>query len=285
MDKIAAVIESQMHALSRGKKKLASYILRNRHEVIYMKSAEIAAAAGVSESTLVRFFEEIGLSGLKELQSRLRSSLFGNLDLMQLYENSIREKTESDDIIVSALNEEMENINITFSRLKKEQLFTLAEKIIQARRIAVLGFRGTAAPALVLNLFLNEMLLDSRLLTPGLGDSVEYINTWDENDLIISFDFTPMDKMTVNHQIVDYAKSHGCSVVSIVSDPANPITSVSDLYIQVETRSPYVSLTSSIVLVNVLLHIINSLLPEERLLRAYKETEKVIAAYLMDWKP
>lgn len=109
-----------------------------------------------------------------------------------------------------------------------------------------------------------------------------YLISWGKDVLVITFDYTPANRKTVCYHLAEMAKEQGSFLVSMIRDPATPVSFFSDITVQVETHSLYVSFTSAIVLVNVLLHILNAKVPEDVLLDSYKSTEKILSMTFFD---
>jgi len=70
---IITTIKENYDDLSRSFKITADYVLNNTREVaLYNNMRSLAENSGVSQSTIVRFSQEIGLKGTKELQRELK---------------------------------------------------------------------------------------------------------------------------------------------------------------------------------------------------------------------
>ena len=68
---IISRIEDMIPQFSKGQKLIASYLLSNFERAAYMTASRLGDEAGVSESTVVRFAGEIGLSGEVRAVSRV----------------------------------------------------------------------------------------------------------------------------------------------------------------------------------------------------------------------
>ena len=67
-------IQNEIHAFSKGQKKIASYILTNYDKAAFMTASRLGKTVGVSESTVVRFATHLGYKGYPELRSPATSS-------------------------------------------------------------------------------------------------------------------------------------------------------------------------------------------------------------------
>lgn len=56
-------LDSNVRKLSKGHKKIASYIKENYDKAAFMTASALGRKVGVSESTVVRFATELGFKG------------------------------------------------------------------------------------------------------------------------------------------------------------------------------------------------------------------------------
>ena len=74
------MIEEGMPTFSKGQKRIANYILEHYDKAAYMTASKLGTLVGVSESTVVRFANELGFEFYdKELITDTASS--GNTEL------------------------------------------------------------------------------------------------------------------------------------------------------------------------------------------------------------
>ena len=69
------IIRFKYKKLSKGQKLIAEYILENYDKAAFMTASKLGISVGVSESTVVRFANELGFSGYPKLQKALLSFL------------------------------------------------------------------------------------------------------------------------------------------------------------------------------------------------------------------
>ena len=68
-------LDSNVRKLSKGHKKIASYIKENYDKAAFMTASALGRKVGVSESTVVRFATELGFKGYPELQKELQQMI------------------------------------------------------------------------------------------------------------------------------------------------------------------------------------------------------------------
>ena len=72
-ENLLSEIEKRMPGFSKSQKYIAKYITEHYEKAAFMTAAKLGAAVGVSESTVVRFADEMGFDGYPEMQKALRT--------------------------------------------------------------------------------------------------------------------------------------------------------------------------------------------------------------------
>ena len=81
-------IQIKFSRLSKGQKLIAEYILNHYDKAAFMTAAKLGTSVGVSESTVVRFANELGFSGYPKLQKALQELIKNKLTTVQRIELS-----------------------------------------------------------------------------------------------------------------------------------------------------------------------------------------------------
>ena len=79
-------IQNDIHAFSKGQKKIAAYILSNYDKAAFMTASRLGKTVEVSESTVVRFAVELGYEGYPEMQKTLQELVRNKLTSVQRIE-------------------------------------------------------------------------------------------------------------------------------------------------------------------------------------------------------
>ena len=69
---ILAVIHENMTTFSKGKQRIANYILESYDKAAFMTASKLGKTVDVSESTVVRFASELGYDGYPSMQKSLQ---------------------------------------------------------------------------------------------------------------------------------------------------------------------------------------------------------------------
>ena len=83
---ILSRIQRKFPELSKGQKLLANYISQHYDKAVYLTAAKLGKVVGVSESTVVRFANELGYDGYPKLQRALEEIARTKMTSMQRVE-------------------------------------------------------------------------------------------------------------------------------------------------------------------------------------------------------
>ncbi|MCI8477477.1 MAG: MurR/RpiR family transcriptional regulator [Oscillospiraceae bacterium] len=244
-------VKARYHTMSPGHKLIADYILNHADEFIFQSSAQVGTLLGVSESTVVRFASALGYSRFKELQQALKGQVAGRLDIIRQF----NQHTAGSDELFYPFQQDFINLEETIRELDPAYIRTAVDLILQARHIGVVALRGAIAPALILSQFLNELLDNSRLITPGNGDAYDIIKHWDHQDLLICCEFIPLEGFV--HSVLTFGKQRGCKTISILGNLASSLFPLSDVILEVKKDGTFISYTAAVALVNTLLNAVS----------------------------
>src|SRR5471030_939783 len=79
-------IQIKFLRMSKGQKLIAEYILKHYDKAAFMTASKLGTSVGVSESTVVRFANELGFTGYPELQKSLQELIKNKLTTVQRLE-------------------------------------------------------------------------------------------------------------------------------------------------------------------------------------------------------
>lgn len=246
-------IEENMPHFSKRQKQISLYLLDNYDKAAYMTASKLGAIVNVSESTVVRYANELGFDGYPQLQSALQELTRTRLTSFQRVE--VTDSLIGDgDVLKKVLLSDAEKIKTTLDEIDYEAFNTAVEKICSARRIYVIGIRSSAALALFLRQSLN-VIFDNVFSLEALSghDVFEQLLGISEDDVLIAISFPRYSRRVI--RAVEFASSHGANVISLTDSKTSPIADkASEVLV---ARSDMVSYVDSLVAP---LSLINSLI-------------------------
>ncbi len=219
-------IRERFPHLSRGQKMLANYILEHYDKAVYLTASHLGELVGVSESTVVRFANELGYDGYPGLQKSLEELVKTRLTTLQRLEVS-KERVNRDHILSSVLQSDRENLKATLENVSETEFRHAVDLLKQARRIYILGVRSCAALASFLGFYLNFIMSDVRLIhTNSVSETFEQMLNVGPQDVFVGISFPRYSKRTV--KVMEFAKSRGSATVAITDSQLSPLVAYAD---------------------------------------------------------
>ncbi|AUS96244.1 N-acetylmannosamine kinase [Clostridium thermosuccinogenes] len=240
---LIARIEDGLGRFSKGQKLIANYIIEHYDKAAFMTAAKLGEVVGVSESTVVRFANEVGFDGYPKLQKMLQELIKSKLTPVQRLEVSSNRIGE-ENILKSVLQSDMEKIKVTLEEIDQEAFNKVVESLINARKIYILGVRSSATLASFLGFYFNIIFDNIRLVhTTSVSEMFEQIMKASEGDVVIGISFPRYSKRTI--KAMQYVKSQGATVIAITDSKESPLAAHADLLLT--ARSDMASFADSLV--------------------------------------
>lgn len=249
-------ISEEYPRLSKGQKKIADYILQYPEEAAWRPVAYVARQVGLSEASVVRFVYAFGFGGYKKMQVELHSEVRSRLSIAQRFKDTVESGSDSESIPSMIYQRDIANLNATYQKISEETYRTTCKMILQARKIGVVGTRVAVSPAVILQILLNQLRDDVYLLTPAFDNAYDNLVNWDERDLLISFSY--MKARNFVYELSSFGKEKGCKLISICDSYRNAVSSISDLVLPVATEGAFSSMTSTMYVLDVILHMVST---------------------------
>lgn len=198
-------IEGEYTKMTPANQKIAKYLYEHYNDVVFCTLSELAARAGVSTATLVRFAAAMGFSGYTQMQKHIRITQ----EVKQNNQTDVLWRPDFDRAVTRDV----------CGRLKA------------AADILVIGYTdafGTAAE------FLHRLFV--------LRQNVHFIrliSDWNEILLLMRpgttafvVSYSPHYDYTLEY--VKTAKDRGCEIITLTDGPLNPLAAISDLDINIK---------------------------------------------------
>ncbi|KAF0092523.1 MAG: RpiR family transcriptional regulator [Fusobacteria bacterium] len=244
-------MEKKYHTMSIGQRKIADFIKDNLADTVYMNAKEISDKVGISESGVVRFATFLGYKGFKEMQKGMQEEFKIKQSIFDRFEEALNLEDENMTDTMRVYNLTLKNLNDTVRNIPDETYEKAIEMINSARRIGVIGTRVAVAPALTLQVLLNQLVEDVELLTPNFDTSFDTLQTWGEEDLLIGFSF--MKAKNFSYDMLSFGKEKGCKIISICDNYRNSIADLGDIVFPVSSESAFVSFVPTMLVIDTLL--------------------------------
>lgn len=235
MEKLSTIIKNRFDSLSESQRRVARYIVEHPEEVAFKTASQIGNKVDVSESTVIRLCTALGLNGYTELQEIMRSQLIMSNSIVYKFQRSTDSNLEEkDNIFANVLTKDIEIINNIMNENKEEDLWKVVNTIIDADRVAVLGYRGSYGPAYWFSFMLNLMVGNVHF-HPSTNDVAEEMINLSEKSVVVAVSFPRYT--TETEQFTRLAKENGAKIIAITDDHLSPVGRLSDVTLITEANT------------------------------------------------
>ncbi len=219
------MIQMKFPRLSKGQKLIAEYILKHYDKAAFMTAAKLGNSVGVSESTVVRFANQLGYDGYPELQKALQELIKNKLTTAQRIELS-NDFMSHNNVLKGVLKSDIDNIRTTLEKINYDAFENAVNSILKAKKIYIVGLRSSAALADFLGFYLNLILDNVKIVSYGMSDIFEQMLTLSEDDCLIGIGFPRYAMRTV--EVLTFAKSRNADVIAITDSVLSPLATRAD---------------------------------------------------------
>ena len=218
---ISQRIRNSYSTFSKGQKKIANAILNDYDKAAYMTAAKLGLLVGVSESTVVRFANELGFEGYSEFQRAVQELVRTKLTPNQRIEVT-KQRLGSGDILENVMESDINKIRYTLERIDRDAFYSAVDAILSAKNIYVMGARSTESLALVLKYNLSLIFDNVKFITPtSTAEVFEQMFSIGQDDVLLAFSFPRYSSKMVN--AVKYARQNNSKVVVFTDSEISPL--------------------------------------------------------------
>ncbi|AML53566.1 MurR/RpiR family transcriptional regulator [Falsihalocynthiibacter arcticus] len=208
-DTFLARIKGNLHEMHPTERRLADFLLSFPGELASYTATELAQLAGVSNATVSRFIKKLGYESYDEARRHVRTDQKTGAAIYLL-----GSKTKNPDELINAhINQAKDNIDHTFSMTNLKEIDQLAETILAARRVWVIGFRTSFSFA---NYFQWQILqvIEGVSVIPQQGETLaEHIAGISSEDCVVFLGL--QRQVSGNIQLLNLIQSTGARTAFI----------------------------------------------------------------------
>lgn len=241
-------LQEVLPKLSEKQQAVIRILLNDSRRVSFMTIRELADAAKVSTTTVLRVVESIGFSHFKDMCRAFHENVISAPPLQKLREGKVAESYTDPFFLQQIFSFEQENLSAILTPFLQSN-FSRAIKILNsAKRISVIGARSAFSLAYYLG-FLLQQFMDNVAISSSNSDNLyEQICCLGESEAAIMFAFPRYSKSTVSISRFLYEK--GVQIISITDGPLSPLTKYSACSLYCRNTSPFYSYTAAMSLCN-----------------------------------
>ena len=218
---ISERIRAVYSTLSKGQKKIANAVLYEYEKVAYLTAARLGDLVGVSESTVVRFADELGFEGYSQFQLAVQELVRIKLTPNQRIEIT-KQRIGHGDVIDNVMESDISKIKHTLEGLDRQAFSDSVDAILGAKNIYIMGARSSEPIARLLAYNLSLIFDNVKLVVPTSSAEVfEQMYSVTAEDVVIAFSFPRYSSKMING--VKFARQKEAKVVAFTDSVVSPI--------------------------------------------------------------
>lgn len=218
---ISERIKAVYSTLSKGQKKIANAVLNDYDKVAYLTAAKLGDMVGVSESTVVRFADELGFEGYSQFQLAVQELVRIKLTPNQRIEIT-KQRIGRGDVIDKAMESDISKIKYTLEHLDRRSFSEAVDAILGAKNIYITGARSSEPLARLLSYNLSLIFDNVKLVVPTSSAEVfEQMYSVSQDDVVIAFSFPRYSSKMING--IRFARRKNAKVVVFTDSNVSPI--------------------------------------------------------------
>lgn len=212
--------------LSSNEKMIADFILENSALIRDYSSQNLAAAVGVSQSSIIKFSQKLNYRGFTDLKLAIHEYVVKSDQHEEAFEKNGVSQARMDSLpqqLYTIKNEAL----LTTMELNAEQRILSAVKLLEkSNRIQIVAL---GAGSLVARNFASMLIQIGKSVIAEVDTYIQLssVMTLGKGDVVFVISFSGQSPKMV--QIIQQAKKAGVSIISLTSYSANPMRSLADV--------------------------------------------------------
>ncbi|EZI24837.1 MurR/RpiR family transcriptional regulator [Pseudomonas extremaustralis] len=213
-------VRESLSTLNPAERRLGEFVCDFPAELASYSASELATLAQVSNATVSRFVKRLGYENYEaarrharvEKQSGSRLFLTGSVD------------SASVQSVEAHVAQGVANIESTFLGISEGQISAVAQSMLDARKVWVLGFRSSYPFASYLQWQMTQVV-ENIVALPGAGQTLgESLVSMTEQDMVVVFGLRR--RVANMDAILELIKKNGAKLLYITDEGVAPLSSV-----------------------------------------------------------
>ena len=275
MQNIQKSIMKKLPEYSKNQRLLANFILENLQTIPLLSVNDLAAKAGVSSATVVRFSRVLGYQGYLEFRNHMLELLKETLSPAEKFKATLSKKEEYHDSLHKIAHQVVQNINHSLQQNSLQEFKHIITHLREAENIHCIGLGISKYLAEIMAYQLKLYLKRSFAMS---GDSLSFAEQMillSPKDLLIAFSFPPYSRQTL--EAAQLASQMKIPVVSFTDKKTAPIVQYS-LHVLI-AKTDNILFTNSLGAISMLMNALVTeiaLTEEKKVLKGLQKIDKYV---------
>ncbi len=206
---------------------LAAFLDGHYVQAAFMSTRELAAAAGVSLATVVRFPKVLGYANYDAMRSSIQERINFDLTGVERLQTLPSTNRAPAALLRRIIDADLENLRALAHTFSEPQLERFVGMILEADRVTVLGSRFVSPIAIYFEYSLSKVIANVYGFVRADSSLYDHIRLMEEEDVLIVIAFAryPADVIAVAR----FAHALGKHVLAITDSPLSPLLPLADV--------------------------------------------------------
>ena len=217
---LSARISATRPQLTPQLRRVADCLLHNGTHSCFFNVRELAAAAEVSPSAVVRFTRELGYDGFQSFKEHLQHTVRVRLSASERVSKTVRSLRKSS-VLNQVFDQDTALIKQTLSLISREKFDRAVREIVRARTLYLIGEKSSFSLAYFLYYRLSRLGIRCKLL--HFGGSTVFVELADlrKGDALFAVGFRKIPYEV--SKAVQLAGEKRAVTITVTSQPASPL--------------------------------------------------------------
>jgi DNA-binding MurR/RpiR family transcriptional regulator len=206
---------------------LAAFVADNYVRVAFMNTRELAAAAGVSPATVVRFPAQLGYRSFDEFRSSIQDRVNFDLTGVARLQQSAQVNRSPAALLRRIIDADCDSLRGLAQTFSEPQIERFVNTLLGAERVTIAGFRYVSPLAIFFEYSLAKIRANVQSYTHADSSLFDRVRLMDAGDVLIVIAFAryPADLIT----LARYAHRCGVRLLAITDSPLSPVLPLAEV--------------------------------------------------------
>jgi DNA-binding MurR/RpiR family transcriptional regulator len=220
-------IAAAQPALSPQMARLAAFVGERYLQAAFMSARKLAAAAGVSLATAVRFARLLGYPSYEALRTNIQERVNFDLTGVERLRTIPGRGHSSMALLRRVIEADVQSLRALAQTFSEPQFERFVRALISARRVTILGFRYVSPLATYFAYSLAKVKPDVQAVTRADSSLYDHIRLMSDDDLLVVIAFAryPVDLV----EVARYARRVPRRLVAITDSALSPLLSLAEV--------------------------------------------------------
>ena len=197
-------IKENYETFSAKELRVAEYVMKNYQQSMLLSSTELANAAGVSDTTVVRFAKSLGFSGFLQYRNQIKKEYVPTQKVYASLSSLADEQKNEEALIPWYFHGLLKNCNDFFNQIPESQIEKMVRLIKEAETVYLFGIGSDVVIAHFLENYLRLMGIQCITITEeGLAMKEKFF-AMKEHDCLFMSAYPTLEQS--DYWVCDYVK-------------------------------------------------------------------------------